>query len=159
VPDAGRETRLETRLERAAPFWIGAALAVAASGTVSAISAFAPSYLASWSAAYLALVLGFAQAVIGTARVLLPARPPKPGTVVVEALAFDAAGLAVLLGTAVNRPAVTTAGAVVLMGVLAIWAYTERRSVRGGPWRWAFWAMVSVLAVSAPVGVVLAWWG
>ena len=153
------DTDLEIRLARAAPYWIGAALAVAASGAVSAASAFAPSYLASWAAAYLALVVGFAQAVIGAARVLVPARPPSRATAVSEAFAFDAAGVAVLAGTVLGRPAVTTAGAALLSIVLFVWARAERHSVQRGPWRWAFRVMVSVLAVSVPVGVVLAWRG
>lgn len=154
MPDAS----LDVRLARAVPYWTGAALAVAAAGAVSAVSAFAPTYLVSWSAAFLALVLGLAQALIGTARVLLPPRPPDAATTLSEALAFDAAGLAVLAGTALDSPVVTTAGAALMLSVLAVWAYAERRSAQRGPWRWALRGMVSVLAVSVPVGVVLAWW-
>jgi heme A synthase len=109
-------------------------------------------------AAFLALVLGLAQALIGTARVLLPPRPPEVATTTSEALAFDAAGLAVLAGTLLDRPAVTTAGGALLLGVLVVWARAERRSVLRGPWRWVFRGMVSVLALSVPVGVALAWW-
>lgn len=151
------DASLGLRLARAAPYWTGAALAVAAAGAVSAASAFAPTYLASWAAAFLALVVGLAQALIGTARVLLPPQPPDVTTTWREALAFDAAGLAVLAGTALDRPAVTTAGAALMLSVLAVWTNVERRSVRRGPWRWAFRIMVSVLAISVPVGVALAW--
>src|SRR5689334_18409429 len=64
----------------AAPFAAAGAACIVAGGLVAAATAQAPSQLASWTTAYLVLVVGVAQAALGTGQALLTARPPgRPG--------------------------------------------------------------------------------
>lgn len=141
----------------AAPFLVIGGLGILAGGFLSAISAAAPSYLASWAVAYLVLVVGFAQLLLGIGQDQLAVRRPSTGLVAAEVLAFNLANVAVLVGSLTSIVVLTWIGAalIVVAMVLFIWA------ARGGGSRhrwllYLFRAMVVILLVSAPIGIVLA---
>lgn len=140
-------------------FGVGAA-AVVAGGLVAAASAPAPSEHASWAAAYLVLVVGVAQIALGAGQAALSASAPSVRIVRVQATAWNLANAAVIAGTLANLHALVYVGGALLAAVLAGFAFTARsnRTVLGGrQWpAYAFQAIVVVLLVSIPVGLVLA---
>jgi hypothetical protein len=142
------------------PFFGVGTAAVVAGGLVGAASATAPSEHASWAAAYLVLVVGVAQIALGAGQAALSARAPSVRTVRIEAIGWNLANAAVIAGTLANVPALVYAGGALLAIVLAGFVLVARdaRPVFGGR-RWpayVFRAIVVVLLISIPVGLVLA---
>ncbi|HEY8473153.1 MAG TPA: hypothetical protein VIL37_11050 [Natronosporangium sp.] len=130
--------------------WLGAGCVVLG-GLVAAVTRPLQLTDGSWAAAYLVLVCGVAQYVMG--RVLgLPAVPGKPGWSLVAV--WNLGNLAVIAGTLLEVPAIVDAGAVLLVAALGL-AWLAGRAVPR-PVGWLYRGMLLVLLVSIPVGVVLA---
>lgn len=132
-------------------------LGVLTGGLLSAFSAAAPSYLASWAVAYLVLVVGFAQLVLGIGQDRLAVRRPRPGLVAAESLTFNLANIAVLAGSLTSLVALTWIGAALIVVAMILFIWAVRGS--GSNHRWLlylFRAMIVILLVSAPIGIVLA---
>lgn len=141
-----------TRLRRAAPFLGVAGAAAVAGGVLAAATAFAPSYLASWVTAYLVLVVGVAQGVLGVGRSFVPAEPPSAREVLGEVVGYGLANVAVVAGVVLERETVTFAGAVLLLLVLLRLLRLGWTSPRRGWLRSVFLGMLLVLIASVPVG-------
>ncbi|HEX7004636.1 MAG TPA: hypothetical protein VF168_10670 [Trueperaceae bacterium] len=143
----------------AAPFVLVAALAVVAAGLVSAASAFAPSYEASWSVAYLTLVVGFSQLVLGLGQAFLQVRPPDARTVRIEIGSYNLGNACVLAGSLLDLPVFTVVGAVLLAGTLYMF-YNGTRGATTSGWPIILYRSVTaILALSIPVGLVIAAFG
>lgn len=142
-----------TRCRRAAPYLGVAGAATVAGGVLAAATAFAPSYLASWVTAYLVLVVGVAQAVLGVGRSLVSAEPPGALEVLGEVVAYGLANLAVVAGVVLGCESVTFMGAALLLLVLLRLLRLGWTSPRRGWPRSAFLGMLLVLIASVPVGV------
>lgn len=141
----------------AAPFLVIGGLGILAGGFLSAISAAAPSYLASWAVAYLVLVVGFAQLLLGIGQDQLAVRRPSAGLVVAEVLAFNLANAAVLVGSLASNMLLTWLGAALIVVAMGLFIWAARGS--GGRHQWLlylFRTMIVILLVSAPIGIVLA---
>lgn len=141
----------------ATPFIVIGGLGLVAGGLLSAISAGSPSYLASWAVAYLVLVVGVAQLALGIGQDRLAPGTPAPGLISAELLAFNLANLAVLAGSLFAVLALTWVGAVLIVVAMALFIW----AVRGGTSEhrgllWLYRAVVAVLLVSAPIGIILA---
>ena len=136
------------------PFLIIGALGVVGGGLVSAGTAGSPSYHASWAVAYLVLVVGVAQIALGVAQASLT-RGTVPGRVVAgEAVSWNLGNALVLLGTLAGTPALLYVGAVLLVVALLLFAVAIRRGRRGVLLA-ATWALIVILLISMPVGVVI----
>ena len=144
-------------IKGALAFGAVALLCVVAGGLVAAVTG--PLHLehGSWAAAYLVLVGGVAQGVLGISQYFLAPRRFSGWRVVAELVAWNAATALVIGGTLVANPWVVDAGGVLLVAALALMF----EAVRGPRTRytWAlrvYRALVAVVAVSIPVGLVLA---
>lgn len=135
---------------------VGAVLVVAG-GFVAAAGGEAPSRHLLWASAYLVLVCGCAQVLLGGGQALVAARPPRRSLLIWELGAFNLANAAVLAGTLSGTGLVLDAGSAVLIAALGLFAWATKTV--GGAHRVvvvAYRAVLVVLAVSVPVGVVLA---
>lgn len=111
-----------------------------------------------WVAAYLVLVSGVAQVGLGAGQAGLATRPPGFRVVLVELLAWNTSTVAIILGTLLGWPLLTSAGALCLL--LAVGLLVQGVPVRSANRSWpaaAHLALASLVALSAPVGVMLAW--
>jgi hypothetical protein len=141
----------------AIPFVIIGSLSVIVGGVLSAASAGSPTYTSSWAVAYLVLVAGVAQLVLGIGQAELASKVLPSRLVAAEAVALNLSTAAVLLGTLLAAPGLTYLGAALLVIGLAMFVWAVRGAGTHLPWLlWAFRIMVIVLLVSAPVGLVIA---
>ena len=146
--------RLHANWSRASWFVCLGAACIVAGGLVAAASAPAHSEVGTWTAAYLVLVGGAAQVMLGVAQgVLSPGR--VTGLVVaLQVVLFNAGNAAVVAGTATGILVVGDIGALVLLVALVLAAGATRGL--GGRAVGLYRAIVVVLALSVPVGSVLA---
>jgi hypothetical protein len=143
------------------PFTAIGVACVVAGGLVAAATAHAPTQHASWAAAYLVLVGGVAQVGLGMGQALFAGRPSA--TLVTAQLAcWNVGNAAVIAGTLASLPVLVDVGGALLVVTLLLLTYALRASgarVAGGVRRWylhGFRLLVAILAVSIPIGLVLA---
>lgn len=127
-------------------------------GIVAAVTRPTGFDLGSWLAAYLVLVGGVAQIAVGTGQATLSGGPAGIATLRNELLAWNLSLVLVVAGTLLGVPIVTSLGGVLLIGALTLFLL----GVRSGPSstrrvRLLFEAIVVVVAVSVPIGLVVAW--
>ncbi len=148
--------RLWDRRTTFEPFAIVGAVSVVAGGLLAAaIAAPAPTRHGAWAVAYLVLVLGVSQIVLGAGQVLLSSTPPTARMVAVTAVAFNGANIAVLVGVVTNQIVVFDAGAVLLIVALVLFLHGVRHCARRGWPLYAYRLFVAVLVVSIPIGLLL----
>ncbi len=141
----------------AIPFAIIAPVSIIAAGFVSAVTAFSPSYTASWVVAYLILVVGVAQLALGVGQAWLASEEPSKSLVIVEILLFNLANIATIVGTLITSIALVYIGAALFIIALAMFIWGVRISKPGSTLMvYGFRAIVLFLIVSAGVGVVIA---
>jgi hypothetical protein len=131
--------------------------AIVAGGLVAAVNAAAPFGHGSWLSAYLVLVAGVSQLVLGVgARALAVDRPPVTTRRVQLAL-WNLGNLAVAAGVLADAPVAVAAGSGVLLVALGSFALCVGRG-RGGARRWvmAYHATVAILVISVGIGCALA---
>lgn len=143
---------------RAVPFLLVAAAAVVAGGLAAAVTGPTGWDDGSWVAAYLVLVVGVGQAVVGAGRQVLLGGPPEADArLAAQVVLFNLACALVLVGTLVESPATVTAGGVSLVAALAALATAPRGIDRPRVARLLYGAVLAVLLVSTPIGVALSW--
>ncbi len=139
------------------PFAVVGSLSIIAGGLISAASAPSPSYTASWAVAYLVLVAGVAQLVLGVAQAQLALKQPSVRVIAAEAIAFNLANAAVLIGTLIASTALVNAGAVLLIIALALFLWSVQGPGHHNKWvLYGFRFMIAIIAVSTPIGLVIA---
>jgi hypothetical protein len=135
---------------------------VVGGGLASAATAFAPTEHTAWAVAYLVLVGGVAQVGLGVAQILF-SRPGGSGAAVVaEAALWNAGNAAVLAGVLAATAVLVDLGGALLVLALALAVYGVRGARGMGGWRVAlftFRALVIVLVLSIPAGLLLARFG
>jgi hypothetical protein len=129
---------------------------VVAGGLLSAATAHGPSEHATWAAAYLVLVAGVAQIVLGIGQAHLSDTPPSRRRLTAELVGWNVGNAAVILGTVTGATAVTDVG-----GALLVVAFGLLLSgVRSGPAPrvalWVYRSLLVILLLSIPVGLILA---
>lgn len=148
--------RLWDRRAAFKPFALPGAVAIVAGGVLaSAIAAPAPTRHGVWAVAYLVLVLGVGQLVIGAGRALLAAEPPTPSRAAVTAAAFNVSGAAVMLGVVTDYIVVFEAGSALLLVVLAGLLYAARSGAQRGWALWGYRLFLTALIVSIPIGMLI----
>ncbi|HEX7325085.1 MAG TPA: hypothetical protein VF292_07005 [Rhodanobacteraceae bacterium] len=145
---------LNERGVAALPFAIVGTGAIVAGGAIAAAVAYHPTEHLIWMVAYLVLVVGVVQWVLGGGEAWLAGRVPGPRTVWGQWVLFNLGNAGVIGGTLDNRTAVVAAGSVVFAVALAWFLYGVRgcRRVR---WCVAYRTLLSLMLVSACVGVVI----
>lgn len=128
---------------------------IVAGGLVAAVTA--PLQLAhgSWCAAYLVLVGGAAQVAMGQAQQHLATRPVPEARTWTQLATWNLGNALVILGTFVTAPFIVDAGGAVLLVSLIL----AVQAVPGATRRWVgrgYLAVLAVLLVSMPIGLVLA---
>lgn len=141
----------------AIPFLLLGGVSVIAGGLLSAATALSPSYTASWAVAYIVLVAGVAQLVLGIGQAYLAPRQPSSRVVAVEAIAFNFAHVAVLAGTLVTAAWIVDIGAAFIVVALALFIWSVRGTGIGNRWvLYAFRTMIVIVLVTTPIGLVIA---
>lgn len=145
------------RVRAALWFAVPAVACVVAGGLVSAATALAPSEPGAWAAAYLVLVGGVAQLGLGGGQAMLAPALPSRGVLLAEVLAWNVGDAAVLAGQLLGVTPVVDLGGVLLVAALALFARGARGATVRARWPLhAFRAILLLLLVSVPVGLVLA---
>lgn len=141
----------------AVPFVVIGIAGIVVAGAVSAASASAPSYTSSWAVAYLVLVVGVSQLALGLGQSRLAAVQPSRRVVAAEAVTFNAANIAVLVGTIMVWPVLTDVGGALFIGALALFVWGVRTACTRERWLlYGFRAVIVVLIVTTPIGLVIA---
>lgn len=135
------------------PFVLLGSACIVGGGLVSAAAAPTASYLSSWAVAYLVLVAGAAQVVLGLGQARLTSDLTRR-VLQAELLAWNLGNAAVLVGTLLGAAPALYAGCALLVAALALVLYAVRRARPG----WLLTTtriIVVLLLVSIPVGIVL----
>ncbi|GAB3038856.1 hypothetical protein GCM10027052_18180 [Parafrigoribacterium mesophilum] len=141
----------------AIPFLILGGVSVIAGGVLSAAAAPAPSYTASWAVAYIVLVAGVAQLVLGLGQAQLASHQPPGRVVAAEAVAFNLAHVAVLLGTIIGAAWMVDIGAALIVVALGLFIWSVRGASAGNRWMlYGFRVMILIVLITTPIGVVIA---
>lgn len=149
-------SRLWDRRTVFAPFALAGAVAVAAGGIVAAaIAAPTPTRHGVWAVAYLVLVMGIAQFALGAGQALLAQTTPDSRQTLATAALFNAANLAVIAGVITDRTIILTTGSLLLFVALGLSLYGVRRSDRRGWPLHLYRLVITVLAVSIPIGLLI----
>lgn len=140
------------------PVWgmvIGAALVIAG-GLVAAVASPLELPSGSWLAAYLVLVCGVPQYASG--RLATRAAASRLGWAMLAC--WNIANAAVIGGTLTRFPLMVDAGGILLLvpliGALRALLRRDRVLLRGSGWRGILVALIVVLIISMPIGLVLA---
>lgn len=151
--------RLGDRWSVVGPFVLVSALCVVAGGFVAALSRPMAFDLGPWLAAYLVLVGGVGQALLGLGQAWIAEEQPVRATVWAEILGWVLGSAVVVAGSVGSSPLLTTVGAVVMALTLGAFGRSARsRSHRSPPWPAAtYWVLLVFLFVSVLTGVALAW--
>ena len=128
---------------------------IVAGGLVAAVNSAAPFAHGSWLAAYLVLVAGISQVLLGVGRRALLVRESPRRLIRAQVLFWNAGCVAVPAGVLDDAALPVTAGSVALLAALACFA----AGVRGVPLHagvLAYHALIVALAASVIVGSALA---
>ncbi|HET7662999.1 MAG TPA: hypothetical protein VFK31_05095 [Rhodanobacteraceae bacterium] len=150
----GVSPALGERLAAARIFLITALVAMLVAGFTAAATAHAPTRLLMWMVAYLVLVAGVAQGVLGLGQALLPARLPSSRWRAVEWGLFNFGNVGVIAGTLWASAAWVVVGTVLFVASLAAFLFGVRGAGRG----WlllAFRVVLVVTCIGACVGLAL----
>jgi hypothetical protein len=135
------------------------AISVVTGGLVAALTGPLALWKGSWLAAYLVLVCGVPQHLMG--RVATRWNAVRAGWFVLAM--WNAGNIAVIAGTLLAAPYLVDAGGAFLLVVLIALLRTLLRRqpsdaivLSHGVWRWLVIALLSALIVSVPIGLVLA---
>lgn len=138
------------------PFVLAGVFSVIAGGLLAAaIAAPAPTRHGVWAAAYLVLVLGVGQIVLGTGQALLASVPPPAAMIAGTAALFNIANIAILLGIVTDHMLVFDAGSVLLLISLVLFVNGVRRAAQRGWPLHVYRLLVAVLIVSIPIGMIV----
>lgn len=153
-----REVALVDRWPSVRPFAAVAASSIVLGGLVAAATGPLDLARGSWLAAFLVLVAGVAQLALGAGQAALAERPPTRAVVRAELVLWNLGVAATVAGTLATLPALTTVAAVPVVAALVLFAVSVRGIGTAPTWaRASYLAVVTVVGVSTPIGLVLAW--
>lgn len=153
APVGGDLPRL--RWPEVAPSAVIGTLCVVAGGMVAAVTAPVASEESSWAAAYLVLVGGVAQAALGVGSAALAPRTSSRRTRLAAIVLWNLGNAAVLAGVLAGRTAFVDAGGAALVVALLLMSRSVRHSIGPRLLTVGYWALLVLLAVSIPTGLVL----
>lgn len=136
---------------------VGSGLIVAG-GLVAAVTRPTGFEQGAWVAAFLVLVGGVAQILVGGGQAALVADAPSRTTLAVELATWNIACAATVIGTLIASPPLTTVGGAALIASLVVFLVAVlRHGARPGWARTVYVTVVGFVLLSTPVGLVLAW--
>lgn len=157
IPEAPSAARSESVHRAATGTYLLGVACIVAGGLIAAISSPLRLPLGPWAAAYLVLVAGCAQCALAVARDRLTLPPRSPRGFVLQFGCWNLGNAAVLIGALSAVPAVVDVGGALLVVTLAVELWQSRAPERARRWWvWAYRAVLLVLLVSIPIGLVLA---
>lgn len=139
----------------AAPFAIIGSVCVVAGGVLAAAVAHAPTEHAVWAVAYLVLVCGVAQLVVGAGQAALHSPGDSSRSRLAELLAWNLGNAGVIAGTVADQLWLTVVGSILLAVSLVVFLVASRgagRSLLVVIYR----VVLVIVLVSIPIGIVLA---
>jgi hypothetical protein len=140
------------------PFIVIGVASVVVGGLVAAVTRPLDLELGSWLAAFLVLVGGVAQIALGAGQGWLSGDRPPMRHIAGEVIAWNLGLAATITGSLVALPAVTSAGGVATAVALVLFLYGTRASASEPRWAVvAYRAILIIVLVSTPIGLVLAW--
>lgn len=138
------------------PFALAGSVSVIVGGLLaSVIAAPTPTRHGVWAVAYLILVLGVGQLVLGAGQALLPAEPLTARMATLSSALFNAAGLTIMLGVVTGYVGVFDIGAVLLFVALVLFLYAVRQGARRGWPLYIYRFFIGILVVSIPIGTFI----
>jgi hypothetical protein len=137
-----------------APFRITGALAIIAAGLIAAAVAYHPTMPIVWMVAYLVLVAGVVQYVLGTAQAALAAAPPATAVLWGEWILLNLGHAGVIAGTLTGRFGLLIAGTVLYDLAMLGFGWSVRDGTPG-PRRIGYWLLILAMLASSLVGVSL----
>lgn len=143
---------LRERLRAARWFVITAVLAIIAAGLISALTAHAGSRALMWVVAYLVLVVGIAQGVLGLGQALLPEKPPSARWHLGQWLAFNAGNAGVIAGRWLEWHGLVGFGTALFAFALIGFLISVRG--RGGWMLWLYRGVLWITLLGAATGLV-----
>lgn len=145
------------RLRRAMPFVAIGTASIVAGGLIAGATARHPTEHEAWAVAFLVLVCGIAQIALGVGQSLLATTVPAKRTIVTELVTFNAGCALVLVGTVAGRLLVTDAGGALLaLALVLLFRAVGGAGVRAGWPVNLYRALIAIVLVSIPIGLVLA---
>ena len=140
------------------PFVVIGFVCITAGGIVAAVTRPTGFELGPWTAAYLVLVGGVAQIALGAGQAWLADGPPPARRVRAEVVFWNVGVVATIAGTLGAMPFLTSLSGVALVVALGRLRGTTRSSGPARRWsRACYRVLVSIVLVSIPIGLVLAW--
>ncbi|QDQ98597.1 hypothetical protein [Tomitella fengzijianii] len=142
------------------PFIAVGAAAVVGAGVLAAATASRPTEFTVWANAYLVLVVGVVQIVLGLAAGVLAVRPAGAAVVASAFVLFNAGSALVITGTGLDgvvgwNVALVDVGGAALIPAMGLFLYLVR-GARSGAWLHLYRIVVAVILVSMPIGLILA---
>lgn len=142
------------RLLAAMPFLVVAALAITAAGITAAVVAHAPTQPLIWMIAYLILVVGVAQAALGSVQASMSRSPLPVRFRLAQFLLFNAGNAGVIVGTLSSSWLIVLAGTLLFAAALAMFLYSSWKC-RGGWLLHVYRVLLTILFTGSIVGLAL----
>lgn len=139
---------------RALPFAILGTIAVVGGSLLSAALAPTPSYDGNWAVAYIVLVGGVAQIVLGVGQTAVTGGHIQRVTVAVQVLLWNLGVAATVVATIANIPWLLYVAALAQAAVIVIFLVLTRRGGQRAL-TWALRIIALLLVISIPTGIVL----
>ncbi|MDN5865581.1 MAG: hypothetical protein L0I62_10300 [Gammaproteobacteria bacterium] len=141
------------RVVTAGPFVALGIAAIVAGGLVAAVSAHHPTRNLVWMAAYLVLVAGVIQCVLGAGQAWLAERPPRSRSAWGQWGLFNLANAGIIAGTLCSLPGLVAAATVLFLAAL-LWFFGGVRRCRRRGWGVAYRVLLALVSLGACVGLV-----
>lgn len=152
-PSALRERLIAARL-----LLITSLIAILAGGLMSGATAHAPTRYIMWMSAYLVLVVGVVQGVLGFTQALLPERVLSRAWHISEWIFFNVGNAGVIAGTLLNSVLIVAFGTALFVAALILFLFGVH-NVRGGWPLYVYRAVLAIVCISAVTGVILSFAG
>lgn len=140
------------------PFRVIAVLAIIAAGLIAAAVAYSPTRPVIWMVAYLVLVAGVVQYVLGVAQAAIAVPVPSPGVVWGQWVLLNLGHAGVVGGTLLGSFWLLVLGTL-LYDLAVIWLAVAVRGGAPGMRRTGYWLLTLAMVASSLIGVVLRLFG
>lgn len=137
-----------------APFKILGTIAIIAAGLIAAAVAYQPTKPIIWMVAYLVLVVGVVQYVLGATQATLSTQPLSAATIWGQWILLNLGHAGVIAGTLATSLAMLVAGTF-CYDVAMLWMGLTVRNGRPGPARIGYWLLIIAMLASSFTGVML----
>jgi hypothetical protein len=135
-------------------FTVLGTIAIVGGGLLSAAIAPAPSYHGSWAVAYIVLVAGVAQIVLGVGQASVTGGRVDAAVLTIEAVLLNAGAAATVVATIVDIPVMLYAAAAAQVVAIILFLVTTRHSRRGMVLT-SMRIVAIVMLVATPTGIVI----